>query len=453
MSTTKRGFTESLWEFFCSLKLSIFLLIGLALTSIIGTVVPQGNIPPEYLQTISEAKFKLYQSLSFFDMYHSWWFMLLLYLLTVNLIACSIKRLPRVWKMVSEPQLVLDEGLEKSLTNTYEFKFGGDAASQREKLKDFLKAEMGEPVVTEKDGVWHLFVQKNPWCRLGVYVVHLSIIVIFIGALIGSFFGYKAFVNIIEGTSVDTVFTPKEKPIKLDFSVQCENFSVSYYNTGAPKEFKSILTVLENGQPVKGYEKIPVIVNDPLTYKGITFYQSSYGQAGEGAAYHFNLRRRGGSGEGVQLDLKKGETATITGGTTLEVLESTQDVRQFMPEFSGPAAKVKLTAPGKAPESFVVFKNHPEIEEQRGGDIIIGYVGADEKLYTGLQVAKDPGVWVVWAGCTLMVIGIIMAFFMSHNRVWIRIANGRAVMGGTASKNPAAFELKFEALVEKLKKL
>jgi cytochrome c biogenesis protein len=429
------------------LKLSISLLIGLALTSIIGTVVPQGNIPPEYLQTISEAKFKLYQSLSFFDMYHSWWFMLLLYLLTVNLVACSIKRLPRVWKIVSEPQLVMDEAFEKSLSLTHEFKVSGDAVA---KLTKFLKETLGEPVVTEKDGAVHLFVQKNPWCRLGVYVVHLSVIIIFIGALIGSFFGYKAFVNIVEGTSTDTVFTQKDKPIKLDFSVLCESFAVSYYNTGAPKEFKSVLTVLENGKPVKGHEKIPVIVNDPLTYKGITFYQSSYGQTGEGAAYHFNVSRRNG-GEMTHLDLKKGEQVTLSGGARLEVMEATQDVRQFMPEFSGPAAKVQLTMPGKNPESFIVFKNHPEVEEQRKGELVLQYAGGDEKLYTGLQVAKDPGVWVVWLGCALMTIGICMAFFMSHNRVWIRIAGGRAVLGGTASKNPAAFASRFEALVEKLK--
>lgn len=448
MSTNKRSFTESLWDFFCSLKLSIALLIGLALTSIIGTVIPQGNIPPEYLQSISESKFKLYQSLSFFDMYHSWWFMLLLYLLTVNLVACSIKRLPRVWKIVSEPQLVMDESFEKSLSLTHDFKVSGDAVTR---LTAFLKETVGEPVVTEQDGAVHLFVQKNPWSRLGVYVVHLSVIIIFIGALIGSFYGYKAFVNIVEGTSVDTVFTQKEKPIKLGFAVRCESFGVTYYNTGAPKEFKSILTVLENGQPVKGYEKIPVIVNDPLSYKGITFYQSSYGQSGEGSAYHFNVSRRGGSA--THLDIAKGEQVTLSNGAKLEVLEATQDVRQFMPEFSGPAAKVRLTMPGKAPESFIVFKNHPEIEDQRNGELVIHYAGADEKLYTGLQVAKDPGVWVVWLGCALMTIGICMAFFMSHNRYWIRIAGGKAVLGGTASKNPAAFATKFETLVEKLKSL
>lgn len=449
MSTNKRSFIESLWDFFCSLKLSISLLIGLALTSIIGTVVPQGNIPPEYLQKISEAKFKLYQSLSFFDMYHSWWFMLLLYLLTLNLIACSIKRLPRVWKIVSEPQLVMDEGFEKSLSLTHELKVPGDTVA---KLTAFAKATLGEPVVTEKDGAVHLFVQKNAWCRLGVYVVHLSIIIIFIGALLGSFYGYKAFVNIVEGSSVDTVFTQKNKPIKLGFAVRCESFAVTYYNTGAPKEFKSVLTVLENGQPVKGYENIPIIVNDPLSYKGITFYQSSYGQSGEGSVYHFKVSRRGGGNE-VQLDLKKGESLTIAGGAVLEVLEATQDVRQFIPEFSGPAAKVKLTMPGKAPESFIVFKNYPEIEAQRNGELILQYGGADEKFYTGLQVAKDPGVWTVWLGCALMTIGIFMAFFMSHNRFWIRIVNDRVVLGGSASKNQAAFEGKFEAVVEKLKSL
>jgi cytochrome c biogenesis protein len=449
LSTNKRSFIESLWDFFCSLKLSISLLIGLALTSIIGTVVPQGNIAPEYLQTISETKFKLYQSLSFFDMYHSWWFMLLLYLLTVNLVACSIKRLPRVWRIVSEPQVVMDESFEKSLALTHDFKISGDAVA---KLTAFLKGTLGEPLVTEKDGAVHLFVQKNPWCRLGVYVVHLSIIIIFIGALMGSFFGYKAYINIVEGTSVDTVFTPKQKPIKLGFAVRCESFAVTYYNTGAPKEFKSILTVLENNQPVKGYENVPVIVNSPLSYKGITFYQSSYGQTGEGSAYHFNVSRRDGGGA-THLDLKQGEKLTLPGGATLEVLESTQDVRQFMPQFSGPAAKVTLTMPGKAPESFIVFKNHPEVEEQRKGELILQYGGADEKQYTGLQVARDPGVWVVWFGCALMTIGICMAFFMSHNRYWIRIANGKAVLGGSASKNPAAFEGNFEALVEKLKNL
>ncbi len=279
MATSKRGFIESVWEFFCSLKLSISLLILLAVTSIIGTVIPQSP-PREYLESISAAKIKLYSAMGFFDMYHSWWFILLLYLLTVNLIACSIKRLPRVWKFISEPTLIMDDGLEKTLSLTQHFKMEGDAASLKDKMAAFLGGEFAAPVIIEANGEFHLFAQKAAYSRLGVYVVHLSIIIIFIGALIGSFFGYKGYAQIEEGTSISAFENRKGTQTDLGFALKCEKFSVSFYDTGAPKEFRSILTVLENGQPVPGYEKIPVVVNSPLTYKGVTFYQSSYGPAG-----------------------------------------------------------------------------------------------------------------------------------------------------------------------------
>ena len=450
MTTSNRGFLEALWDFFCSLKLAIVLIILLAVTSIIGTIIPQGPPPPEYLQTISEAKFKAYSVLGFFDMYHSWWFILLLYLFTVNIVACSIKRLPRVWKIISEPTLVMDDGFEKSLSLTHDFKMQGDAAALRDRMVAFLKAEFAAPVVTERDGEFHLFAQKTPYSRLGVYVVHLSIVVIFIGALIGSFFGYKAYVNIVEGTGTSVVYNRNgQKPIELGFTVKCEDFSVSFYETGAPKEFKSLLTVIENGKVV--IDKRPVIVNDPLSYKGITFYQSSYGQAGEGGLYRFTVRERKG-GAPVSLSLHKGERKLLPDGSSLEVLESTQDVSQFMPQFMGAAARVQVVPKNGSPEVFIVFQNYPNFDEQRGGAHIFSYEGSDEKMFTGLQVAKDPGVWVVWAGCTLMVLGCCFAFFMSHKRVWIRVRKGHVTLGGSANKNQPGFQLAFDGLVDKLKK-
>lgn len=454
MTTKKRGFLQGAWDFFCSLKLTLFLLILLATTSIIGTVVPQyPNVPPEYIQSLSSSKLFLYKNLGFFNMYHSWWFILLLYMLTVNLVACSIKRLPRVWKIIAEPNLLFDSGLEKSLSLTHEFKMTGDAVTLRDKMTAFIKAEFASPVVTEVDGMFHLFAEKNPYCRLGVYVVHSSIIIIFIGALLGSYFGYKGFVNIVEGSSVSTVYDPRtEKPIDLPFAVKCEKFSVSFYDTGAPREFKSILTVLEKGEPVPGYVNIPIVVNSPLTYKGITFYQSSYGPAGEGAVYHFTVRERKG-GTPVRITVRQDEKAPLPGGGYMHVLEAVPEVKAFMPQLSGAAAKIETVSAGGALQQLVLFQNYPQVDENRGGDLIFTFDGADEKFYTGLQVAKDPGVWVVWLGCSLMVTGICLAFFFSHKRIWIRVVNGRVTMGGSASKNPAGFQLIFDGLVEKLKKL
>jgi cytochrome c biogenesis protein len=270
----------------------------------------------------------------------------------------------------------------------------------------------------------------------------------------GSLFGYKAMVNIPEGTATDTVYTRGDKPIKLDFQLKLEKFSVSFYETGAPKEFKSMLTVLDNGKPVEGLTNRATIVNDPLSYKGITFYQSSYGMASEGGVYHFLIKQRKG-GELVKVVARQGEQVALPGGGFFRVLEATQDVRQVLPQFSGPAARVEvIPSAGAQPQApFIVLKNNPEMDELRGGQQVFVYEGADDKFFTGLQVAKDPGVWVVWFGCALMVIGISMAFFMSHTRVWIRVVNGRVVFGGTASKNPAAFQMRFEAMADKLKAL
>ena len=450
MTTNKNGFAYKVWDFFCSLKLTIFLLIGLALTSIIGTIVMQGP-SREYLATLSETKIRLYSALGFFDMYHSWWFILLLYLLTLNLICCSIKRLPRVWKIVFEPVLVMDERFEKTLSSVKEFKMPGGKAELKDKMVSFLKAEFAAPTVTEVNGEYHLFAEKSRLCRLGVYVVHFSIIIVFIGALLGSFFGYKAYVNIPEGGSIKQVQSRTGAMIDLGYELRCEKFSVSFYDTGAPKEFKSILTVLENGQPVKGYTNIPTIVNEPLTYKGITFYQSSYGQSDEGALYHISVRDRKG-GAPVQLVARQGERVALPGGAFLSVMEATQNVRPFMKEFDGPGAQVEFTPPGGKPQPFVILSDkYDSFNAQHGGDLVITFAGMDQKFYTGLQVAKDPGVLVVWLGCFLMVMGICMAFFMSHKRVWARISEGVVTVGGSASKNPAGFELSFDELLKKLK--
>jgi cytochrome c biogenesis protein len=448
LATTERSFITNVWDFFCSLKLTLFLLISLALTSIIGTVLPQGVLPPEYVAQISPAKLQIYTKLGFFDMYHSWWFISLLYVFSLNLVSCSIKRLPHVFKFISEPTLVLGEGMRNSFQLKKELTFSGSIEKGKERLAEFLGKEFSTPVITELNGEYHLFAQKTAWCRLGVYVVHFSILVIFIGAIIGSLAGYKGFVTIVEGTKINSFEGRNGQQMPLGFEVLCEKFNVEFYATGAPKEFRSTLTVLENGKPVPGYSQVKVIVNEPLTYKGITFYQSSYGQANEGGEHVITaVLRSGGTPE--KIALRDGGTASLADGTTVKLLEATQEVRQFAPGFSGPAARIEVTRKGAAPQVFITFKNFPEVNAQRGDAIIFGYDGSNAKQYTGLQVAKDPGVWVVWLGCALMVIGIGVAFFMSHKRVWVVVSKGHARMYGNASKNQAAFQMQFEDISEK----
>jgi len=462
LTSAKRGFVNSLWNFFCSLKLTIFLLIGLAASSIIGTVIPQNAPFEQYQKLYSDSAIRVFSALNFFDMYHSLWFLLLLYFLTLNILACTFKRWPRDWKIFTEPTLVMDENMEKSLSLVRHCKMSGSPAAIRDKMESLLRSRFAAPVVTEAEGGFHLFAQKGMYSRLGVYVLHLSIIIVFLGAIIGKNFGIeKAYINLEEGQETSVAYKtvlsknkaniaaqPESHVIDLGFTVRCEKFTVSFYENGMPKEFKSILTIKDNGKTV--IDKRPVIVNAPLTYKGITLYQANYGPAGN-PVFHL-AAREGKDGARTKITASQGEKVSLPDGSSLQVLDYTDDIRPFIPQISGPAVRVELFPKTGEPQTLLLLKNYPEFDEHRGGQFILTYDSIDQKWWTGLQVSKDPGVWVVWFGCALMVAGICMAFFLSHKRIWVRIEDGRVSMAGAANKNQPAFQALFDGLAEKLKK-
>jgi len=214
-----------------------------------------------------------------------------------------------------------------------------------------------------------------------------------------------------------------------------------------PKEFKSILTLTENGKEVPGYKHARVIVNEPLTYRGITFYQSSYGKTG---TYSFRVSDLKG-GEGVSLTLDSNSSATLADGSTMHVIESVQEVSPYMQGLHGPAARLELhPANGSQPQTLVAFANHPELNRQQAKEnnsMVIDYLDGEERPYTGLQVNKDPGVWVVWTGCILMCLALYVAFFMPHQRLWVRIDKERIVVAGHTNRNKEPFQRTMEELL------
>jgi cytochrome c biogenesis protein len=277
-------------------------------------------------------------------------------------------------------------------------------------------------------------------------VIHSSIVVILIGVVIGSLFGFtKAFVEMEEKGSATTAYSRSGEPIELGFTVRCEGFSVSYYDTGAPREYRSILSIEDGGRTV--VKRRPVVVNDPLTYRGITFYQSGY----SAAVFLFSVRDRK-TGVASRVNVRAGEKSSLPNGDQLVVMESIDEIRGHSPRYSGPAVHVVVLPAGGSPESFVLMKNHPDVNDDRGGGYQFSYGGVSV-WNTLLQVTRDPGVPVVWVGCFLLIVGFGMAFFMSHQRIWIRIGSGRIVMAGSSDRNQAAFRMFFDGLAEKLEML
>ena len=77
--------------------------------------------------------------------------------------------------------------------------------------------------------------------------------------------------------------------------------------------------------------------------------------------------------------------------------------------------------------------------------------------YTGLQVRKDPGVWIVYLACLIMSIGLYATFFMSHRKIWVAIMpegkNGSKVLiAATSNKNRPSFEMDIEKMVHTITK-
>jgi cytochrome c biogenesis protein len=449
MPEAKRSETpvDKVWKFFISLRLAIVVIIILASASIIGTLIEQNQPLEKYRQFYGDGTIRLFEALSFFDMYHSWWFLLMLVLLTVNLTCCTLDRLPRVVKVVRNPKRTLDENLEKSLGLSDRWKKKGSMEKWAETYAAAMGGSFRKPVMTENSGTFHLYAERGVASRFGVYVTHTSIIIIFLGAILGNVLGFKGYANIVEGQSV------REVPIRggsgkvdLGFEVRCNKFWVDYYPTGQPKEYASDLSVIENGVEVV---RKKIVVNDPLQYKGIWFYQSSYGQAGATSAMVTVNKANGGTVANVTLT--PGQKAEVQGYGTVSAVD-------YQPNFQGfgPGLRVVLEKPGKPPADFWLLRAHPEFDRQRKDTHFLSFSGLDEVFYTGLQVAKDPGVNIVWVGCGLMVIGTLMAFFMSHQRVWVRLSPSRdgrvdVVLAGSTNRNRLAFEKKFEKIQTDIK--
>jgi cytochrome c biogenesis protein len=334
-----------------------------------------------------------------------------------------------------------------------------------DKVRDLLSASMKNSgfrfnEVSEDKG-YQFYAQKGRYSRLGVFVTHLSILIILVGAVVGMRFGFKGYMEIPEGTVSNTAYSGTDRQISLDFSVRCDNFDVEFYGgSDMPKEYKSWLTVIKNDREIL---RKSIAVNDPLTYEGVTFYQSSYGLLPDGLGrgiFIFNVGPK--DGNSTTLNLRYGDTFQIPNtGITGKILNFSPALKidehghlsTYANQMNNPAVLIEFSESGKQKGSGWILKRHPETWQLPWGDRVefVDYWGVE---YTGLQVRKDPGVWVVYLGCIIMSLGLFAAFFMSHRRIWVKAVeeknSTKVVIGATCNKNRAAFERKIDRMISVL---
>ncbi len=440
----EEGLVETLFNLLRSVKLTISLLILLACLSIIGTVIKQNAPKAEYIERYGVDLYNVLNFFNLFDMYHSWWFSLILALLVVNLIACSIRRIPGILREVfTKPEVKpLDDAQVKGLPYVEKIQMPF-ASGREEEIRSSLKQWIGNPKRLETESSVTLYSEKGRFSRLGFPLTHLSVILILVGGLLGSLYGFRGFVNILEGETVDHFFLrgkDGEIPMPFGFKIRCDEFTITFYDLPGReekhvKEYASVLTIFDDRKEVLSGK---VKVNHPLHYKGMAFYQASYGTLHK---ISLGIEKRDRKGK-VELDLVEGETAFVPNSDAqIRLLRYVPQVHNF-----GEGVQVALFRPNQPPQAFWILRNFPKFDEQRKDDFILTLENVSTREYTGLQVTKDPGVGIVWVGSGLLILGLIITFFFSHQRVWVRLpkgARGEVVIAGSTNKNRVAFEKAF----------
>lgn len=272
-------------HFLTSMKLALTMLFVIAILSIIGTWLPQGEAVLES-GWVKNPLYDVYRTLGLFDVYHSRWFLAILYLLAFNLSFCIFKRLPTTYRHTLKPRVDVKD---KFIVNQpFAAKFDGAGEKGMELARKTLSG-MRYRIRSGQTG--SVMAEKGRYAGLASIAFHLSFLLIGVGAMLGAVFGFDETVEIREGQTVDVRGTTL-KATNYDFQIKYTEVMEDGRNTGSmPTEYSTDLEVFTDGQSM---ERKVVTVNGPLrvsTYNPVltflaslkvNFHQASYYQSDRG---------------------------------------------------------------------------------------------------------------------------------------------------------------------------
>lgn len=451
---TKAHLGHRLWQTLASVKTGIILLIILAIVSAAGTFILQRPLTDadQMQQAYSPATLRWLDGLGLTDVFHTWWFALLLALVGASIVMVSVDRFPKAWRLLTRPYKKTEAHFRAVLPVQKQIPFSGNVDAVEVAARVFKKHHL---YPQRQEGA--VFSERNRWSVLSVYVVHASLLLILAGGIIDAFFGYKGYLSLTPGQTVDKLETRDKTVRPLPFALRCDGTGQENYPDGTPKKWWSRLTVIENG--TEAYKK-EIVVNDPLVRDGIRFYQSGYGMTGEVESVLATIAPTGG--EATQISLRPNQAVALKDGGSVKMVH-------FIPDFvvrdgeiynrsnypDNPAVQLAITdKEGKASLVWLFARTG-----ERKGDTPYEIAINDLQMlaYTGLQVSYEPGQWAVWGGCVLMALGLLMAFYLVHQRFWahvVDLSNGQqALWLGTASdKEREHLQEEFNEIAEEIRK-
>ena len=354
---------KSLWQRIGSMSLAVILLVVLSIASAIGTVLLQNQSQGDYLQQFGPLWYWVFRSLGLFDMYHTWWFLSILGFLMVSLLSCLWRNVPKMLKEMRARKVTVSGKVLKRFQYLHEWQgIGADHASLQAAFKKRLPGwEFSEQT---QDDTLFIRADKGRWNKWGYILVHPAILVILIGGWMGAEFGFRGDMAVPEGKSENQISFLQGTEMghkTMPFDVRCNSFDIDFFPTGAPKEFRSNLTIIDQGKEVLTSD---IIVNEPLYYKGVRIYQASFGDGGSEVT--FKMFHMDGSEEITAAtsnvyeswkDEKSGISLKLTDFKpyNVENMAGEGEAKNF--QDLGPAVEFELRGPGLKPVKIKSFMN------------------------------------------------------------------------------------------------
>ena len=118
-----------------------------------------------------------------------------------------------------------------------------------------------------------------------IILLHLSFVIILLGALLTHLTSHKGMVHLRQGKVVNTYTTKDGNEGELPFSILLNKFNVTYHaGNMAAMDYASIITISENGKK----EQYQVSMNNIYSGYGTRLYQSSYDEDLKGSYLSVN---------------------------------------------------------------------------------------------------------------------------------------------------------------------
>ena len=414
-----------------NLRLAIILLLFIAIISSLGTIIEQEKTISFYETNypISNpiAGFINSDFILFFGLDHVYtanWFLTLLFLFGGSLLSCTISRqipslkLARLWKFFKSESKANKMGISFTLSNGSLSQFS------------YLLRQRQYNVIQQGS---YMYAYKGLVGKIGPILVHLSIICILVGSVLGSLTGFMLQELIPKGELFHLQNIISSGPLSYipqNFEGYIGDFNIAYNDQGMVDQFYSEIDILDNDLQIK--KEKTIFVNEPLRYSGVTFYQTDWSIV----SLKFTLNDR----ENFEVFLREvnGESNSRFWIGSLEY-EAKSKILVVLQDLTG---------------KYLLYDSEKKLLGQSDIGHKIFFNGNHLRLNkilpsTGLQIKSDPGIPLVYTGFFFLIFSVLISY-TSYFQIWVVKKQNKVYVYGDTNRAIYFFEKSILEIINNL---